>query len=84
MQTYKGKSVYGGIAVGKIHIIKKKERLITQRRPKSAEEEIARFEAARTNAKEQLAELYGRAVAEVGETNAAIFEIHRMMLDDDD
>lgn len=84
MQTYKGKSVYGGIAVGKIHIIKKKERLITRRRPKSAEEEIARFEAARTNAKEQLAELYGRAVAEVGETNAAIFEIHRMMLDDDD
>ena len=84
MQTYKGKSVYGGIAVGKIHIIKKKERLITRRRPKSAEEEIARFEAAREKAKEQLAELYSKAVSEVGETNAAIFEIHGMMLDDDD
>lgn len=84
MQTYKGKSVYGGIAVGKIHIIKKKERLITRRRPKSAEEEIARFEAARAKAKEQLAELYSRAVGEVGEANAAIFEIHGMMLDDDD
>ena len=61
MQTYNGKSVYGGIAVGKIHIIKKKERQITRRRPKSAEEEIARFEAARAKAKEQLAELWARS-----------------------
>lgn len=53
-------------------------------RPKSAEAETERFEAARAKAKEQLEELYAKAVSEVGETNAAIFEIHKMMLDDDD
>ena len=84
MAEYKGKSVYGGIAVGKIHILKKSEQRITRYKIDSPDKETARFENAREKAKEQLVELYTKAKAEVGEANAAIFEIHQMMLDDED
>lgn len=84
MAEYKGKSVYGGIAVGKIHILKKSEQRITRYKIDSPDKETERFENAREKAKQQLAELYTKAKAEVGEANAAIFEIHQMMLDDED
>lgn len=84
MIKYSGKSVYGGIAIGKIHVMAKKEQKIIRRRVESSVKEIERFEAAKIQAQSELAELYNKAVTEVGEANAAIFEIHQMMLDDED
>lgn len=79
-----GKSVYGGIAIGKIHVMAKQEQSIVRRRIEDVSKELHRFEAARTEAVNQLARLHDRAMTEVGEANAAIFEIHQMMLDDED
>lgn len=84
MIQYKGKSVYGGIAIGKIHVMAKSEQRIVRHKIEDSDREIERFEAAKTEAKRQLAKLYEKAVTEVGEASAAIFEIHQMMLDDDD
>lgn len=84
MVICKGKSVCGGIAIGKIHLMVKAEKRIVRHSIEDTEKEVIRFEDARAVAKQQLSELYGKAVAEVGEANAVIFEIHRMMLDDDD
>lgn len=84
MTEYNGKSVYGGIAIGKIHIMAKSEQRIVRRKVEDCEQETKRFEAARTQAQNQLAALYEKAVKEVGEASAAIFEVHQMMLDDDD
>ncbi|MCH5213016.1 MAG: phosphoenolpyruvate--protein phosphotransferase [Oscillospiraceae bacterium] len=84
MITCNGKSVYGGIAIGKIHVMAKKEQRIVRRSVDDTETEMQRFEAAKAEAQNQLAELYDKAMTEVGEANAAIFEIHQMMLDDDD
>lgn len=84
MVICKGKSVCGGIAIGKIHLMVKAEKRIVRHSIEDTEKEVIRFEDARAVAKQQLSELFGKAVAEVGEANAAIFEIHRMMLDDDD
>lgn len=84
MTEYNGKSVYGGIAIGKIHILAKSEQRIVRYKIENSEAEIQRFETARKEAQNQLARLYDKAVTEVGEASAAIFEIHQMMLDDDD
>jgi phosphotransferase system enzyme I (PtsI) len=84
MISYNGKSVYGGIAIGKIHVMLKNEQRIVRHRVENTIDEMARFEAAKNEAQNQLAGLYDKAMAEVGEANAAIFEIHQMMLDDDD
>lgn len=84
MTKYNGKSVYGGIAIGKIHIMAKNEQRIVRYKIEECEKEIERFETAKTEAQNQLAKLYDKAKTEVGEANAAIFEIHQMMLDDDD
>lgn len=84
MTEYNGKSVYGGIAIGKIHLMTKKEQRIVRHRVQDCDGEMHRFEAARTEALSQLAALYDKAVREVGEVGAAIFEIHQMMLGDDD
>ncbi len=84
MTIYNGKSVYGGIAIGKIHVLIKNEQRIVRHKIENTAAEINRFETAKTEAQNQLAELYNKAIAEVGEANAAIFEIHQMMLDDDD
>ena len=84
MIQYNGKSVYGGIAIGKIHIMEKQEQRIVRHRVEDCNKEIERFETAKTEAQNQLAKLYDKAKTEVGEANAAIFEIHQMMLDDDD
>ncbi|MCM1256928.1 MAG: phosphoenolpyruvate--protein phosphotransferase [Roseburia sp.] len=84
MVEYKGKSVYGGIAIGKIHIMAKSQQNIVRQKIEDTVQEIGRFETAKEEAKNQLAQLYEKAKTEVGETNAAIFEIHQMMLDDED
>ncbi len=82
MITIKGQGVCGGIAFGKIELLKKASSIIMRTRVKDVEAEIKRFENARGKAKKQLDELYDKALAEVGEENAMIFDIHRMMLDD--
>ena len=73
-----------GIAIGPLRIYKKAEVQTSQTSSLTPEEEWKRFEAAKEKAQEQLAGLYDKALDEVGEDNAAIFEIHQMMLDDDD
>ena len=84
MQVYSGKSVFGGIAIGKISVYKKNEQQVKRVRTENTKGELARYEAAKAAAIEQLQELYQKALKEVGEANAAIFEIHQMMLDDGD
>lgn len=84
MTEYNGKNVYGGIAIGKIHIMAKSEQRIVRHKIDDCNDEISRFEKAKTEAQSQLAALYDKAKKEVGEASAAIFEIHQMMLDDDD
>lgn len=84
MTEYSGKSVCGGTAVGKIHLMAKSERPVVRYKAEDSEGEIRRLEEARAEAGKQLAGLYEKAETEVGEANAAIFEIHQMMLDDDD
>ena len=84
MQVYHGKSVFGGIAIGKISVFSKKEHKIVRVKINDTDAELARFEAAKTEALTQLAALYDKACKEVGEANAAIFEVHQMMLEDDD
>ncbi len=84
MITYKGKSVCHGTAIGKLHVITEKQQSIIRKKIENTDTEITRFNQARDTAKKQLATLYTKAISEVGGTNAAIFEIHQMMLDDDD
>lgn len=80
----KGKSVFGGIAIGRMSVYNKKENLVKRSRITNPAAEIVRFTKAKELAKKQLAIFYEKALKEVGEVNAAIFEIHQMMLDDPD
>ncbi len=84
MQVATGKSILNGIAIGPLRIYKKAEVQTSQTSGLTPEEEWKRFETAKETAQAQLAALYDKALDEVGEDNAAIFEIHQMMLDDDD
>ena len=84
MQTYHGKSVFGGIAIGKIKVYQKGQQQVRRTKIDDPDAELARYEAAKGQAIEELAELYDKALREVGEANAAIFEVHQMMLMDDD
>ena len=84
MQVYSGKSVFRGIAIGKISVYRKNEQQVKRVRTEDTKGELARYEAAKAAAIEQLQELYQKALKEIGEANAAIFEIHQMMLDDGD
>ena len=77
-----GKSVFGGIAIGRRSIYNKKENQVNREKITDVEAEITRFTDAKETAKEQLKGFYEKAVKEVGEVNAAIFEVHQMMLDD--
>lgn len=77
-----GKSVYSGVAIGRLAIYNKADNQVKREKISDVEAELARFEEARNTAKEQLAGLYEKALKEVGEVNAAIFEVHQMMLDD--
>ena len=84
MEVYQGKSVFGGIAIGRISVHKKDEQQVKRVRIEDSEQEILRYRQAKQTAMEQLQGLYQKALKEVGEANAAIFEIHQMMLEDDD
>lgn len=77
-----GKCVFGGIAIGRIAIYDKGDNQIKRTKVADTKAEVARFEAAKEEAKSQLAALYEKALVEVGEVNAAILEVHQMMLDD--
>ncbi|MDY2938117.1 MAG: phosphoenolpyruvate--protein phosphotransferase, partial [Fusicatenibacter sp.] len=82
MQIYQGKSVFSGIAIGKIRVYKKKERLVKRMKAENPDVEIERFEDAKKRGIAQLGVLYEKACREVGEANAAIFEVHQMMMED--
>lgn len=84
MEVYQGKSVFGGIAIGRISVHKKDEQQVKRVRIEDSEQEILRYRQAKQTAMEQLQGLYQKALKEVGEANAAIFEIHQMMLEDGD
>ena len=84
MQIYKGKSVFGGIAIGKISVYKKDEQLVKRVKIEDADAEMERYTAARNIAAAQLQKLYDKPLIEVGEANAAIFEVHQIMLEDED
>lgn len=84
MKTYYGKSVFNGIAIGKISIYQKGEQQVKRVKVDDTENEKNRYYSAVEQATKELQALYEKAVKEVGEANAAIFEIHQMMLQDDD
>ena len=84
MEILNGNSVYSGIAMGKICFLTKNETNVRKTHITDVDEEIKKFEKAKKKAAEQLRELYEKALIEVGETNASIFEIHKMMIDDED
>ena len=84
MKEYKGKSVFGGIAIGRIKVYNKSEQQVKRVHIDDTEHEKKRYYAAVDKAAMQLQELYDKAVKEVGEANAAIFEMHQIMLTDDD
>ena len=84
MQVATGKSILNGIAISPLRIFKKVETQTSQTSALTPAEEWERIQVACAKAKEQLAGLYEKALNEVGEDNAAIFEIHQMMLEDED
>lgn len=84
MRIYNGKSVFNGIAIGKIRVYKKDVRQVKRTKVTDMEAELSRFASAKEEAVRQLQGLYDKALKEVGEANAAIFEVHQMMLDDVD
>ena len=84
MRQYVGKSVYKGIAMGPCVVLKKEGRQVKRRKITCKDEEIRRVNQAIACAKQELQQLYDKAVVEVGETSAAIFEVHCMMLEDED
>lgn len=84
MLKLQGKAVYKGIVEGPVFVLKKKDQQVKRIRIRDADSETARFENAKKKAGIQLQELYDKAVKEVGEASAAIFEVHQMMLEDED
>ena len=84
MTEFKGKGVYGAVAVGKISVFTRAETSVRRVHTDNCENEKKRVETAKKKALEQLEKIRGKALREVGETNAQIFEIHMMMLDDED
>ena len=84
MVVCQGKSVLKGIAIGKIYLYEKQEYVLEQKQVADAEAEVARFEAAKETAIGQLDDLYEKALAEAGEEQAMIVDVHKMMLDDGD
>ncbi|MBE5885360.1 MAG: phosphoenolpyruvate--protein phosphotransferase [Lachnospiraceae bacterium] len=84
MKKYTGKGVYGAIAIGKVSLFQRQDIQVKRLHVENEESEIERFEEAKEKAVSQLKEIYEKALVEVGETNAQIFEVHMMMLEDDD
>ena len=84
MQRFQGKSVYKGIVMGPVAVLKKNDYQVKRARIEDPEAEVKRVEEAVEVSKKQLGRLYDKAVREVGEASAAIFEVHQMMLEDED
>ena len=84
MTTFTGKGVYGAVALGKVSVFKRRETTVKMLHVDDTEAEKARLAAAKEAATAQLQEIYDKALKEVGEANAQIFEIHMMMIEDDD
>lgn len=84
MEKYTGKAVYKGIAMGEIIVFRKDDDQVKRYRTEDSDAELKRFNKAKEEALGQLGELYEKAVKEVGESSAAIFEIHQMLLEDED
>ena len=84
MEKVIGKSIVQGIAIGKILCYQKAQQTVKRIKIEDTDAEIKRYEAAKETAIVQLNELYQKAVKEVGEMNAAVFEVHAMMIDDGD
>ena len=84
MEKFNGKKVFSGIAIGKVKLLVKAENQVVRKRIEDPAAEIARYEAAKQTAIEQLHKLYKKALKEVGEVNAQIFDVHAMMLEDGD
>lgn len=84
MTTLTGKGVYGAIALGRISVFKRKDASVKRTHIDNIEAEKARLEAAKAKAAEQLQNIYSKALKEIGEANAQIFEIHMMMIEDED
>ena len=82
MLSLKGKGVCGGVTLGTLAVLRRNTAAVKRRKVQNAEAEVARFQTARQEAIAKLAELYEKAVVDVGRDNAAIFEIHQMMLED--
>ena len=83
MQYFQGKSVYKGIVMGPVAVLRKNDYQVKRTRIEDADAEILRVTGAVEAAKEQLGRLYDKAVQEVGEASAAIFEVHQMLLEDE-
>lgn len=83
-KKFSGKTVYNGITMGKVLVLRKDQEQIRRTRVENPEHEIERVQSAVDVSKQQLAMLYDKAVREVGESSAAIFEVHQMMLEDED
>ena len=84
MEKYIGKSVYKGIAIGPVSVLNKKDNVVKRVHIDQVDEELKRLDAAKERTFDQLGSLYDKALQEVGEVNAAIFEVHQMMLEDAD
>ena len=84
MECLKGKSVYKGVAFGKISVLKKDDYVVKRVKIEDTQAELQRVEEAVEASKQQLQKLYEKALKEVGEASAAIFEVHEMMLEDED
>ena len=82
MITLTGKSVFGGVEIGKIAFYKRNERQVRRWRVEDTDAEVKRFEDAKATALSELQELHAKAIKDVGEENAMIFEMHQMMLED--
>lgn len=83
-KKFSGKTVYNGVTMGKVLVLRKDQEQIRRKRVENPESEIERMQRAAEASKQQLAALYDKAVKEVGESSAAIFEVHQMMLEDED
>ena len=83
-KKFSGKTVYNGITMGKVMVLQKDQEQIRRTRIEDSEHECGRVQGAVNASKQQLAALYDKAVKEVGESSAAIFEVHQLMLEDDD
>ena len=84
MVKLSGKAVYKGVVIGPVAVLKKDDQQVKRTKITDVDAELARLKQAGEQAAEQLQRLYDKAVKEVGEASAAIFEVHQMMLEDDD